>query len=137
MMITTTWRTSHIEAATPFLHMLLIYLFWFQKVLTDSLTHISSAFIDIWRYAVGAKDGLKIKQNTVFWPRIWKTSFKSLLLLHCLTFLLDNLHNGASQKYKKLEMGVNFLILHFCTIQNTKTCKRGDFAIFGTSKCYK
>ena len=46
-----------------FLHILYIYLPWFEKVLTDSLTRDSSDFIDILRLAFGAKNGLKIGQE--------------------------------------------------------------------------
>ena len=80
-----------------FLHMLEIYFPCFKKC---SLTLIldDSDLIDISRLAVGAKNGLKIKQKySVLTRKLKKTTFKMLLLIDRLTILPENLHKGTSQ----------------------------------------
>ena len=53
-------------------------------------------YIDIWRSTVEAKNGL-------IYTEFKKINLKKLLLPHAPTVLLENLHKGTSQEWKKLD----------------------------------
>ena len=59
-----------------------------------------------------------------------KITFKSLLLLHSLTILLENLLKGTSQGCKKLDRSAFLNFCFFCYLQRVKIPKIAKMAIF-------
>ena len=69
-------------------------------------------------------------KNTVFSPGFWKKkNFKSLLLIHRLTVLAENLHKGTSKECKKY-VGSGILNSSFFRYLQPKNLQKWWFSLF-------
>ena len=69
-------------------------------------------------------------KHCIYGPFLKKLTLKSLLLLHSLTILLENLHKDTSQGCKKLDRSAFLNFCFFCYLHRVKIPKIGKMANF-------